>query len=267
MNMVRMTYKTLVVGLLLTACHIASLAQGVTYNHDASVMNQFLVGETGAGHLTPDLWYDAFHKNYRNTAMFTNKQMFRLQMQQMALTKEEKHSEVIDSTLNDRKAVEAKNVLDRTAGTDLSWLVERNKIESKMALLKSNISKITLNGGTSAQYHQWLERYNALQCGLDAIRNSYLPQGSRKAQYIAIYKDIVAKNIEVCELLEYLLAMRDMKKIYNKGKAVPVSDFARIAEIARGRWRYAMSVGSGVSVSQDTESADDRLDRLKNDNE
>ena len=93
------------------AC-VAAHAQSVTYNHDASVMNQFLVGETGAGHLTPDLYYDALHKSYRNSAMMTSKQMFRLQMMQ-ALSKEETHAEVIDSMLTDRSRVELKNIADR----------------------------------------------------------------------------------------------------------------------------------------------------------
>ena len=90
--------------LLMTVAWLMPLhAQTVTYNHDASVMNQFLVGETGAGHLTPDLYYDALHKSYRNSAMMTSKQMFRLQMMQ-ALSKEETHAEVIDSMLTDRTA-------------------------------------------------------------------------------------------------------------------------------------------------------------------
>ena len=46
--------------MLMTAVMVQ--AQYVTYNHDASVMNQFTIGEIGAGSFTPDLYYDAFHK-------------------------------------------------------------------------------------------------------------------------------------------------------------------------------------------------------------
>ena len=53
---------------------LSVMAQSVTYNHDESVMNQFTIGETGAGSFTPDWYYDVLHKNYRNGAMMTNKQ-------------------------------------------------------------------------------------------------------------------------------------------------------------------------------------------------
>lgn len=239
-------------------------AHSQTYNHDASVMNQFTVGETGLGHLTPDLYYDGLHKSYRNSAMTTNKQLFRLQLKTMALSKEEGHAEVIDSTLNDRVNVEWKNIADRTPGVlDASYMIEKSKIEGKLALLKANIEKITLSGGTSADYRQWLERYNAIYCGLQAVRDAYMPQGSRKVQYLEIYKDILQKNIEVCELLEYLRAARDAKKLRRRAKLVPRSDHARIARSAHGRWKIAMAAGSGFSGDYSEESADDRLDRLK----
>lgn len=52
-------------------------AQSVTYNHDDAVMNQVTVQETGSGSLTPDLYYDVFHKSYRNSASETNKLSYR----------------------------------------------------------------------------------------------------------------------------------------------------------------------------------------------
>ena len=39
----------------------------VTYNHDEAKMNQITVQEIGAGCLTPDLYYWAFHNSYRNS--------------------------------------------------------------------------------------------------------------------------------------------------------------------------------------------------------
>ena len=238
-------------------------AHSQTHNHDASVMNQFTVGETGLGHLTPDLYYDALHKSYRNSAMMTSKQMFRLQMMQ-ALSKEEGYAEVIDSMLTDRVKVELKNVADRTPGVlDAAYMVEKSKIEKALAVFKGNIEKITLSGGTSAQYRQWLECYNAVYCGLQAVRDAYMPQGSRKEQYLAIYKDILQKNVEVCEVLECLREMRDIKKLKDAELVYPRSDFSRIAIIAKGRWKYALATGSGTSASISQETADDRLDRLK----
>ena len=260
----RMTYQVLMTVAVAVAGLLPLHAQYVTYNHDESVMNQFTVGETGLGHLTPDLYYDALHKSYRNSAMLTNKQLFRLQLKTMSLSKEEKHAETIDSMLTDRVNVEWKNIADRTPGMlDVTYMVEKSKIESKLAMFRANIEKITLLGGTSAQYRQWLEVYNAVNCGLQAVRDAYMPQGNRKEQYLAIYKDILQKNVEVCEVLECLRDMRDIKKLKDAGLVYPRSDFSRIAIIAKGRWKYALAAGSGTSASISQETADDRLDRLK----
>ena len=109
--------------------------QGMTFNHDASVMNQFTIGETGAGSFTPDLYYDLFHKSYRNGAMMTNKQFFRSEMA-MVLQKQEPYAEALDSALTERMRVELKNIVDRTPGvTDVAWQVERGKIEGKLDIL------------------------------------------------------------------------------------------------------------------------------------
>ena len=223
-----------------------TLLHGQTYNHDASVMNQFLIGETGAGSFTPDLYYDLFHKNYRNGAMMTNKQVFRTQMQ-LALHAEEPYAENVDSALTDRMRVEFKNIADRTPGvTDVAWQVEKGKIEGKLDILKRNIEQITINGGSVQSYREWLERYNALQCGIDAIRNAYMPQGSRKEQYIAIYKDILVKNVEVCEYLDYLRAAKKVKNLKpNNVQSIDSTKIGRIARASHGRWKIAWAAASG----------------------
>jgi len=225
---------------------ITTLLHGQTYNHDASVMNQFLIGETGAGSFTPDLYYDLFHKSYRNGAMMTNKQAFRTQMQ-LALHAEEPYAENLDSALTDRKRVELKNIVDRTPGVaDVAWQVEKGKIEGKLDILKKNIERITVNGGSVQSYREWLERYNAIQCGIDAIRNAYMPQGSRKEQYIAIYKDILTKNVEVCEYLDYLRAAKKVKSLNgNRVQSIDTTKIGRIARASHGRWKIAWAAASG----------------------
>ena len=229
--------------LLMTSGEI--LAQSVTYNHDESVMNQFTIGETGAGSFTPDFYYDALHKNYRNGAMMTNKQFFRTQMQLM-LHQEEPHAEALDSALTQRMRVEAINMADRTPGvTDLAYQVEKSKIEGKLDILKRNIERITLEGGTVQSYRTWLERYNAINCGLQAVRDAYMPMGERKEQYLAIYRDILVKNVEVCEYITYL---RSLKEVKNQPESAPVPHKANITTICRnahGRWKVAMAAGSG----------------------
>ena len=52
-------------------------AQRVTYNHDNAKMNQVTVQETGAGTLTPDLYYSILHNRYKKKAQAENKMTFR----------------------------------------------------------------------------------------------------------------------------------------------------------------------------------------------
>ena len=226
-----------------------SLLYSQTHNHDSSVMNQFLIGETGAGSFTPDLYYDVFHKSYRNGAMMTNKQAFRTMMT-LTLHKQEPYAENLDSALNDRKRIEIKNIADRMPGlTDVAWQVERGKIEGKLDILKKNIERITINGGSVQSYREWLERYNAIQCGIDAVRDAYMPQGSRKEQYIAIYKDILNKNVEVCEYLDYLRSAKTVKYFIsqssNKVHSADSTQIKRIARASHGRWKIALAAASG----------------------
>ncbi len=227
--------------------------QGMTYNHDDSVMNQFTIGETGAGSFTPDLYYDAFHKSYRNGAMMTNKEFFRNEMT-MVLKKQEPYAEALDTALTERKRVELLNIADRTPGvTDVAWQVERGKIEGKLSILKKNIERITIDGGSVQTYREWLERYNAIQCGIDAIRNAYMPQGSRKEQYIAIYRDILERNVEVCEYLDYLRTAKQAKFFVTQSKRVvtPVdtTQIKRIARASHGRWKVALASVSGGAAA------------------
>ena len=229
--------------MLMTAVMVQ--AQYVTYNHDASVMNQFTIGEIGAGSFTPDLYYDAFHKSYRNGAMMTNKQFYRSQLK-LALTPEESHAENLDSALNERKRVEELNIADRTPGvTDVAWQVEKSKIESKLAIYKKNIESLTTEGAPAKEYIVWMERYNAINCGLQAVRDSYMPQGKRKEQYIAIYKDILLQNTEVCEYIAYLRSAKEVKRINDNPRPLPKTQFGLIARTAHGRWKVALAAGSG----------------------
>jgi hypothetical protein len=221
-------------------------AQSVTYNHDESVMNQFTIGEIGAGSFTPDFYYDALHKNYRNGAMMTNKQFYRSQLN-LVLYQEVPHAEAIDSALTERMRVEAINMADRTPGvTDLAWQVEKSKIEGKLSILKSNIERITLEGGSVSSYQTWLQRYNAINCGLQAVRDAYMPQGSRKQQYLAIYKDILQKTVEVCDYISYLRKLKEVKKQPNSAPAPRHSHIYTVCRAAHGRWKVAMAAGSGV---------------------
>ena len=95
--------KTLIAVML--ALSSSTFAQW-TYNHDASVYNQFLVGETGGGSLTPSLYYDATHKNYKKWANRENKSTFRGHMT-LILEPQKAMAEQIDSALTYRAKIEA----------------------------------------------------------------------------------------------------------------------------------------------------------------
>lgn len=231
---------------LLASVIVGAKAQSVTYNHDASVMNQFTIGEVGLGSFTPDLYYDALHKSYRNGAMMTNKQLFRTQMH-LELNKEEGHAEALDSALNERKRVEALNIADRTPGvTDVAWQVEKGKIENKLDIFKKNIEKLTTEGAPAKVYIIWMERYNCLNCGLQAVRDAYMPQGMRKEQYLAIYKDILEKNTEVCEYISYLRYEKMIKRDSTKIRPLPKTKLGLVARSALGRWKLANTGVAGI---------------------
>ena len=62
--------------MLMTVAIIATAtaqAQYVTYNHDSPKQNQITVMETGAGSLTPELYYWALHNKYKKSAAAKNK--------------------------------------------------------------------------------------------------------------------------------------------------------------------------------------------------
>lgn len=240
-----MRRSVFILSLLATAI-VSANAQSVTYNHDSSVMNQFTIGEVGLGSFTPDLYYDALHKSYRNGAMMTNKQLFRTQMH-LELNKEEGHAEALDSALNERKRVEALNIADRTPGvTDVAWQVEKGKIENKLDIFKKNIERLTTEGAPAKVYIIWMERYNCLNCGLQAVRDAYMPQGKRKEQYIAIYKDILEKNTEVCEYISYLRYEKMIKRDSTKIRPLPKTKLGLVARSALGRWKLANTGVAGI---------------------
>ena len=102
---------------MLTAVLSAS-AQGVTYNHDESVMNQ--VKTTEIAYSGPDLYHKLFHRSYRRWATdhIYSKQMNRMWV--LAAVKDQKPmAEEIDSAYTKRFKVELANMLDRQV--DLEW--------------------------------------------------------------------------------------------------------------------------------------------------
>ena len=110
-------------------CLNSSAQSYVTYNHDATKMNQITVQEIGVGGLTPAFYYDVFHNSYQKSAARKNKLGFR----SLAGVSSYQQVDVADSIktyLTKRAEIEALNVADRQI--DIAWLVEGNKITDKL---------------------------------------------------------------------------------------------------------------------------------------
>lgn len=239
--------------LMIMAFHITTIkAQpvNVTYNHEPDIMNQFTVMETGAGSLQPRDYYQLRQKSYQYTAAETNKIFMRLENQGIVM-KEVPLSEKVDSDLVKRAKVEAENIAMRTPGAaDVAWTMEKGKIEGKMSLFQTNISKIISSGGTRDDYEDWKGVYDCLNCAIKLIRNSYLDLGSRKKEYLAIYKDIVRKNYDLTKQLMYWKGIKDINDLTSKATKINrLSSITTISQDAFNRWHTAMAV-DGISSAK-----------------
>lgn len=231
-----------VVMLLLTVA-VTSTAQTFTFNHDASVMNQFLVGETGTGALQPSLYYNATHNSYQKWAYSENKNLFRGQMT-LVLEREKPLAEEIDSALTYRARIEAMNVADRTPkALDLAWQAEKAKIEKKFSIFRENINRITMKGGTSQDYREWLEIYNCLQTALKAVRDAYMPLNERKKQYLEIYHDIVLRNSQLVQYITFLSYGKEAEELLHSKVSPRYVRLSSYTSDAMGRWKVSMAAG------------------------
>lgn len=233
--------KLFLVQMLLAWVCIENHAQTVTYNHDESVMNQMTIQETGLGSFTPDTYYDVFHKDYRNYAARDNKLTFRT-LVVAAENRQEPYAEEIDSALTKRAKVEALNLADRQV--DAVWLVEKEKVMGALNTFKSNIEEITLSGGTYTSYENWVEIYNMLVCGLNYIRNSYLPNSERQEQYLEIYNDVKSRNKKLARLLAF---WKERKSIARSGRELKRKDdlIKNSGFNALTRWKLAATNARG----------------------
>ena len=230
-------------------CCLASIAIHAQ-SHDGAVMNQFLVGETGAGALQPQLYYTLFHRSYGNSANATNKLLYRGQMKMMALTKEELHAQGLDSALIDRARVEALYIVDRTPGAgDIAWIGESEKVNNIMDMFKKNIERVTLDGGTPAEYRDWLSKWNAYNQAIQAARDAYMPMGNRQEAYINIYQTVFRENKALTERILFLRSNKETKDILQKrqhAKDVKLSKVGEAAKNAQGRWKLALASVTGL---------------------
>ena len=227
-----MKRNILIILTLLLPCFHAG-AQYVTYNHDETKMNQVTVMETGAGELTPALFYSVVHNKYYQTAAETNKLRYRSEAAahgsvQVGI------SEQVDTSLAKRAEVEALNMADRQV--DLAWQAEGPKIQSRLEAFNRNIERLSDVGGNAGDITLWQERYNLFQTAINAIRNSYMPNAERKKEYLAIWRDITERNNT---LIAYIVTVdsRERTKDHLEATLDRPDRNAEIASEARGRWQ------------------------------
>lgn len=221
--------------MLLVAFALSAKAQKITYNHDDAKMNQITVQETGAGSLTPSLYYQVLHNRYRKTANAENKMSFRTTAGISAYQQID-DAEKLDSSFVKRAEIEALNMADRQV--DLAWMAEGHKIEAALENFQRNINRLATAGGKNVHVSLWREYYNKFTTAIMAIKQSYMPNSQRKKEYLRIYKDITEANENLLRFLVQLHGRGETSRLlaatYNKPDRR-----GAIAQAAMNRWRGA----------------------------
>ena len=235
---------------LIMAVAIGANAQYVTYNHDSPKMNQIMVEETGAGALTPELYYTLLHNKYKKTAAAKNKLTFRTAAG-VASYQQVNEAEAIDSALTNRAKIEALNVADRQV--DLAWLAEKDKVESQMRQFQKNIDRILMTGGSPKEKERWSEYYHIYQCAIKATKDAYMPNAERKRQYLQIYADVSKQNDVLVTYLVQLSNRNATRNLLSVSEKQSI-DKRSIVNNALNRWNESRSAVRG---SQDDSESDD----------
>lgn len=238
MEMKRKLYIIIGIGAAVFGFTPKTLAQSVTYSHDAAKMNQITVGEIGSGSLTPEFYYWLLHKSYRESAAAKNKLGFRTTAG-INLYNQVDEAEALDSAMTQRARIEALNVADRSGGAlDVAWLAEGDKINSALENFEKNIRRIIEAGGINYEQEHWREQYNVFLCAVKSVQDAYMPNAERKKQYLRIHADIIRKN-EM--LVRYLVRLANSTKVAEllDASAIIEDRRAQIAMAAMNRWREA----------------------------
>lgn len=238
---------------MLLVATIAANAQYVTYNHDSPKMNQITVEETGAGALKPELYYTLLHNKYKKTAAVKNKLTFRTAAG-VASYQQVDEAEAIDSALTSRAKIEALNVADRQV--DLTWLAEKDKVESQMRQFQKYIDRITMTGGSPKENERWNDYYRVYQCAIKAIRDAYMPNAQRKKEYLQIYADVSRQN-DV--LVKYLVQLSNRNATKNLLSATDNHsiDKRSIISNAMSRWNESRSAVRGLQNDDGNEDGNE----------
>lgn len=237
---------------LIMAVAIGANAQYVTYNHDSPKMNQIMLEETGAGALTPELYYTLLHNRYKKTAAAKNKLTFRTAAG-VASYQQVNEAEAIDSALTSRAKIEALNVADRQV--DLAWLAEKDKVESQMRQFQKNIDRILMTGGSPKEKERWSEYYHIYQCAIKATKDAYMPNAERKRQYLQIYADVSKQNDVLVTYLVQLSNRNATKNLLSVSENQSI-DKRSIVNNALNRWNESRSAVRGSQDDSESDNGD-----------
>lgn len=219
-------------------------AQSYTYIHHSDIMNQFMTMETGAGALQPAYYYNLFHKSYQKDANVRSKLAYRTETM-VLLNQEKVPAASIDSDYVARARTEALNITSRSASTDVTWAVEKSKINGKMELFQRNINRIVASGGSTEDYRAWKTIYGCLETAITYTRESYLDMGQRKKEFLAIYRDIIRRNSQLVRQIQYWRGRKDALEIINNTTRLErLSSNKVIATDAMRRWQSHFAVES-----------------------
>lgn len=219
-----------------------SSGQSFTYYHDDAVMKQFLMGEVGGSPAAVAQWYyNAFHSSYVKTAIYQPKLSFRT-LELNSIVQQTPYSEKIDSMFVKRAEVEALNLADRQI--DLAWQAEQSKIQGKFDEIDKALRQVMPSGGTSDEKDIYVERFNCLKCGLEAVKEEYLPNSERKQQFLDIYKDS-QKLLNIINLSIYYNKTKKGRLVYENGQFTHKLNLGVIAASARERFNNIITNGGG----------------------
>ena len=227
---------------LLCAISLHAGAQEVTYIHEHDIMSQFTTMETGAGSLSPAWYYNTFHKSYQSDANARNKLAYRTEVMGYT-TLEQDLAEKVDSDYTKRAEVEAANIVSRSSASDLSWVLEKSKLDGKMDVFNKNINNIVSYGGSPNDYQSWRNLYNCFESAIKITHESYQDLGKRKKEYLAIYQDVVKRNLTLVKQLLYWNSLKKSKKLSEQAVTPErITSNVVIAKDAYKRWQAVMAV-------------------------
>lgn len=236
--------KRLYIPVAMAVFALTASAQRVTYNHDNAKMNQVTVQETGAGTLSPSLYYQIFHNRYRKKANAENKMVYRTAAG-IAYYQQIDDAKKLDSAMVKRAEIEALNMADRQV--DLAWLAEGKKVHDKLADFSRNINRLMTAGGRNAHVTLWREHYNKFVTAINAVKQAYMPNSQRKKEYLRIYADISKANEDLIRFLVQLNGRGQTTQLLAASYTKP-DNRGNIAQAAMNRWRgagWATTVSNG----------------------